>query len=153
MSSYKTLIAMVFLLHVAFIATAQAQVIELQQLQFGEWVVTDNATEQTVTVNTDGSSSNSSGLIMLQSPQEGVYRIEGLLPFSTIIGFDIVMTEPMDGPGVPTFSMDSFQTSADPVDGNGETILRLGATARTTGDGQGYPDGTYNGELTIDINL
>jgi len=153
MSSHKALIAFIFVCHVVFISVANAQVIELQQLQFGEWVVTDNATQQTVTVNPDGSSSYSSGLIMLQSPQHGIYRIEGLPPFSTIIGFDIVMTQAMDGPGAPTFSMDSFQTSADPVDGNGETILRLGATARTTGDGQGYPDGTYDGELTIDIDL
>jgi hypothetical protein len=131
---------------------AKADITELQPLRFGEWIVTNNDTVQTVTVNTDGSYNNSAGLIMLQAPQQGIYRIDGLPPFAIIMGFDIVMTEPMTGAG-NSFTMDSFQTTADPVDGSGETTLSLGATARSSGNGQPYPDTTYNGELTIDIDM
>jgi len=133
-------------------APAKANITEVQPLRFGEWIVANNDTEQTVTINTDGSYTNSAGLIMIQNPQHGIYRIDSLPPFAIIMGFDIVMTEPMTGLS-NSFTMDNFQTSADPVDGNGETTLRLGATARSSGDGQPYPDATYNGELTIDIYM
>lgn len=131
---------------------ACADIAVLQELDFGTWVVTNNAAPRNVTVATDGSYSNSAQMIMLNPPQEGVYQIDGLPPGGVIINVTVTMTQAMQFGG-QSFTLDNFDVVAPDPDGNGETVLTLGARASTSGGGIGYPDGTYNGQLLIDINF
>lgn len=133
-------------------APAQAQITETQRLDFGQWAVTSNATQYSVTINANGTYSNSPELIMLSPPREGEYLVQGLPNGATISSVDVIMTMPMSGPGSEDFIIDNFDIVApDPV--GGETTITLGARAVTSGNGNSYGDGSYTGELTLEINL
>lgn len=134
-------------------APARADINELQPLNLGRWVVTRNNTQYHITVNTDGSYSNSSQLIMLDPPQPGIYQINDLTPSSPINSVTATVLTPLSGDG-QSFALDNFQVLAPPAtDGAGEATVTLGLRARTSGNGQGYSDTTYNGTLQIDIHL
>lgn len=130
----------------------RADISVIQALDFGEWVVTNNAAPRSVSVATDGSYNHAPQLIMLNPPQEGIYLIDGLPPGGTINSIDVTMIQPMQHGG-QSFTMDNFDTVAADPDIDGETTLTLGARASTGGGGGGYPDGTYNGQLLITINF
>jgi hypothetical protein len=133
-------------------APAWSQITESQRLNFGEWLVTNNNASHSVTVETNGTYSNSPSLVMLTPPQQGIYQVQGLPNGAVINSVTVLMTQPMEGPGSEDFVMDNFTTVApNPVGGN--TTITLGARARTSGNGNSYGDGSYTGELTLEINL
>lgn len=132
---------------------ALADINELQPLNLGRWVVTRNTSQFHITVNTDGSYSNSTQLIMIEPPQQGIYQVTDLPPFTPISSVTVSVFTPLAGDG-QSFTLDNFQAIAPPAtDGAGETTITLGLRARTSGNGNGYSDTTYNGTLQIDINL
>ncbi len=139
----------------AWTSPAFAAITELQKLRFGKWSVTNNNSVHSITVAPNGSYSTSApgAVIMLTPPQPGIYRITGLPAFTAIGSVVVTMNQSMQGGGGPAFIMDNFTTSVSSTNGAGEADLTLGATAKTSGTGQGYADATYSGELHIEINL
>jgi len=133
-------------------STALADITENRALYFGEWMVTDNDAQHSITVNTDGTYSSSPELIMITPPEEGLYDVDGLLPGTIINGVTVLMTDPLRLGGGQTFTMDNFDTIAPDADINGETTVTLGARARTSGNGLNYADGRYDGTLTIELH-
>lgn len=132
---------------------AQTELFETQALEFGEWVITDNSTSHSITVETDGSYTHSPDLIMLDPPQQGIYQITGLPNNAIINSVTVIMTQPLEGGGSESFTMDDFDAIAPNADVNGETVVTLGATAYTSGNNNAYGDGDYSGELSLQINL
>ncbi len=134
-------------------SAAMADMSEMQPLNFGRWIVIENNTPSQVTVQTNGSYSNSPQLIMLEPPQQGIYQVTDLPPFAQIIGIDVTMVQPMQGGVGEEFTLDNFQVISPNADGAGMTTLTLGGRAQTSGSGNNYEDSTYNGTLEIDIHL
>jgi len=136
-----------------FSAHAWADITEVQQLSFGKWAVTNNKAVQSITLGTNGNYTNSPSLIMIDPPTVGIYEIDGLPPFTNFPGVQVTVTQSMTGVGGAYFNVDSFSIQIPSTDGDGKTTLTLGATAKTSGNGQGYADERYEGELNIDLNL
>lgn len=131
---------------------ALADINELQPLNLGRWVVTRNTSQFHITVNTDGSYSNSTQLIMIEPPQQGIYQVTDLPPFTPISSVSFTLVAPMSYGG-QSVTLDNFQYLIPTTDGAGETQLTVGMRARTSGNSQGYEDGQYSGTLEVDINL
>jgi hypothetical protein len=150
----KSCIGMFFCIALtAYGRPACADINEVQKLSFGKWAVTNNNSIRTITLGTDGNYTNSPSMVMINPPQVGIYNIDGLPPGTSFPSVNVTMTQQMRGAGGPAFTVDNFTTLIPATNGAGETTLTLGATAKTSGNGQGYPDDTYEGELNIDLNL
>ncbi len=133
-------------------SAAHADIIEIQPFDFGEWAITNNTALNYVTVSPNGSVSHSPSLININNtPEQGIYRVDGLPPFSTINSINVTMLTPLSG-GNQNLTMDNFQVTFTPVNSSGETTINLGATARTNGSGMSYDDAVYTGTLQLDIN-
>lgn len=132
---------------------AHAATLVLQELHFGEWLIKNNIGFQTVTVNTDGSYSNTPDMIMLSPPTEGIYVIDGLNPSSVITSVDVTMLTPTSSGSGEDFTVDSFTTLSPDTDAGGQTTITLGARIRSSGNGLPYTDGVHTGTLQIDINF
>lgn len=132
---------------------ARAAIIEIQPLNFGQWAITNNVGFKTITINPNGSFSHSPGLFnIVIPPTHGIYRVDGLPPFTSIISVTASMLLPMTG-GNQNFTLDTFQVIHDPAtNSSGEMNITLGATARTTGTGVPYDDASYNGTIQFNIN-
>lgn len=136
------------------ISSSWAQVItETQRLNFGTWLISSNASNYSITVQPNGSYSNSPQLVMLSPPSPGVYSVTGLPPFATILSVVVVMSQPLEAPAAESFTMDNFQSIIPDANGAGNTTLTLGARANTSGNGNGYNDATYGGVLDVTINF
>ena len=130
-------------------------VIVIQALRFGSWVIPGNNSVYTVTVETNGSYSNSPELAMITPPTEGIYDVGDLPPSSAINSLDVTQNTPLEFSG-KSFEMDDLEAiSIGTTDSNGRVTVAVGATAKTTGDGGGYPSGNYTGvlDLNFDINF
>lgn len=156
MISWKLPRRYVFIAILAGIAaplTAHAEITQLQKLDFGEWAVTDNRSTHKIILNTDGSyTASSNSMVMLSPPKNGVYEVTELPAYNTINSVNVTVIQPMQGTG-GMFLIDDFTTLTPAADEDGVTTITLGATASTTGDGQGYNDDDYTGELQIEIHL
>jgi hypothetical protein len=133
-------------------AQGLASNIEIQRLHFGSWVVVNTMAPQSIVVGTDGSYSQSGGLVMLEAPVEGIYTILDLPEFATINSVTVTVLEDLQAGG-QVFTMDDFNVIAPDADINGETTITIGGTASTTGGGSPYPDATYNGQIHLVFNL
>lgn len=131
---------------------AQAGITELRPLDFGQWVVADPSSVQTITVPAVGAYSHSAGLIEISPPQSGRYEVDGLPSNGVVLSIDVVMIDPLAGAGGSNFTMDNFTTSYIGPDVNGIMTLHLGARAVSDAGGT-YPDQTYNGLLEATFNF
>lgn len=132
---------------------AHADLNELQPLNFGRWIITENDASYEIVVQTNGNYANSPQLIMLSPPQQGIYQITELPSYAEILAVNITLVQSMEGAGSEDFTLDNFQVLCPNADEGGTTTLTLGARARTSGSGGNYEDSTYNGTLNIDIQL
>lgn len=150
----QTLLAGLALLIVLMPQLARGQHSVIQALNFGEWVVTNNNSAQTATVQTNGSYSNSPAMILLAPPEPGIYLISGLPANMNIQSVDVTMLTPMQSMG-QSFTVDNFTTqlSSSNTGPSGETTLTLGARARSSANGNPYPDTTYTGDIMIVLNF
>jgi len=141
-------------LFLAFAAPAHAVTVNTTQaINFGTWFIPGNAGAYSVTINTDGSSSNSPQLVRVRSPQKGIYVL-GDLPINTVINsLDFSQGQALTTAGGEVFTMTSFQSDSPLVtDGVGDLPLVLGATVETSGNGSGYGRGVFTGQINVEIN-
>lgn len=151
---FKLLLLTTLFTCAAIMHNAHADVTVLQELDFGEWIVTRNFGLQYVTVNTNGSYTNSTNMIMLSPPQPGVYTVDSLSVNDTIIMVSVTMLSPMSRGAGDIFEVDNFSVSHPPTTTpTGTATITLGARARASGNSQPYPDGTYNGTLQINFHF
>ena len=124
----------------------------VEELDFGQAVVTDNSSQYSVNIQANGNYSADSVFIFLQVPSEGVYQFDGLPVSTAISNISITVDQQMIGPG-EDFIIDNFDidapSSTSPI---GELEVRLGARMRTTGSSQQYlHNSDYDSVLTITI--
>lgn len=129
---------------------------ETQELNFGEWAVTNNAVSHNVRIDADGSYTNSPALILVGNPpMRGEYLITGLPPATVVGSIDVNQLSALDGPGAENFSMNNFEVNypgGTTANGLGNLIIYLGAQANTSGTAANYADGTHPGQLRLTIN-
>lgn len=139
---------------VVFSAPSFAQVTVIQALSFGEFVTTNNNAQYDITINTDGSYTyDSAGFIPIIDPVEGIYDLEGFTPFDAVTSVTVtpltVLTRGSQG-----FAMVNMQEQHDPnADASGVVRVTIGGTARSNGNGNVYLDGTYSGNIEIEVNF
>ncbi len=127
----------------------------IQALDFGSVVVIDNSAQYDITVNTDGSySHDAGGFIEITPPQEGIYDVDNVLPAGTAVTSVTVTQDVPLTAGVNNFQVVNFTTTnTSPSDGSGVVRVTVGATARSSGTTAPYPDNTYTGTITIQVNF
>ncbi len=133
-------------------ATAQ-DIVEDQQLSFGEIVVISTLVVGRVTVNPSGGYSFNSNIYLHSPPQRGEYRVTGgppLTAYTVIVPATFVIT----GPGGP-FSVDNVLVSPGALvtDAAGEGSFTISARLQTLGGGTYYGDGTYTENFPVTINF
>lgn len=134
--------------------SAYAGITTIQALSFGNYVVANNNSVQTVTVSLSGNVTASSGLLEITpTAQEGIYDIDGLTPSAIIASVDVTALGPMRGVNISNeFTLGSFTSNHTNVDPTGVARVTIGGTASTTGNGLGYPDQTYSATVEVQIN-
>ncbi len=145
---------LVMLLSILNSHAANAQsVTVINELNFGEAVVTNNSNQHSINLQSNGHFTADSPFIFLQDPKEGLYRVDGLPPLTAITNISITVDQQLMGFG-DGFVMDNFDISAPPTsDVNGEIEIYLGARLRTTGTNRNYLyNSVYQGSLTLFIN-
>lgn len=133
---------------------ALAGITTIQALSFGNYVVANNNSVQTVTVSLSGNVTASSGLLEITpTAQQGIYDIDGLTPNAVIASVDVTALGPMRGVNISNeFTLGSFTANHTNVDPSGVARVTIGGTASTTGNGLGYPDQTYTATVEVQIN-
>lgn len=141
---------------------AKASIKEIQPLRFGTLVLKDNEQPYTLTVPPEGTTTYSDGLALAPDsdpPQSGIYDIQVLSPETrlsieiTATGF--IMQQNGENPQKITgnsFTITGFQTIVTNSLETGKTLVKIGATLETSGNGLPYEDGTYTGSMDITIN-
>lgn len=130
---------------------SRAEITAEQSLGFGQFALGGNNVESTLRIPFDGGQPRASNqLFPLSHGQAGHYRLSALPAFTplmiTIADFELRagLSEPLR---VQDFSHNNIITDA-----NGEVLLKLGATLKTTASGTPYGDGTYSGIMNITIS-
>jgi len=147
--------AVIILLTCLLVATpSHAGVTVVQALSFGEFVVKRNDAQYDITVNTNGSYTfDSAGFIEIVPPQQGIFDLDGMTPFTPVISVTVTQTSPLAGSGENMQMVNLQETHDVAVSASGVVRVTVGGTARTSGNGNPYLDQTYNGQLEIQINF
>lgn len=150
----KFFITLLSIIVVTFSGHALAGITTIQALSFGNYVVANNNSVQTVTVSLSGNVTASSGLLEITpTAQQGIYDIDGLTPNAIIASVDVTALTTMRGVNVSNeFTLGSFTSNHTNADPSGVARVTIGGTASTTGNGLGYPDQTYSATVEIQIN-
>ncbi|MGN7438731.1 MAG: hypothetical protein ACTHOO_08815 [Alcanivorax sp.] len=136
------------------IAPAHAGVTVVQALSFGEFVVKRNDAQYDITVNSNGSYTfDSAGFIEIAPPQQGIFDLDGMTPFTPVLSVTVTQTSPLAGSGENLQMVNLQETHDVAVSASGVVRVSVGGTARTSGSGNPYLDQTYNGQLEIQINF
>lgn len=134
-------------------AMAQVTITQVQQLNFGKWFFAGNTSTETITVSPVGVvNSSSPSIIMLGAPRPGIYNVTGLPPFTVINGVNVLELQSLQNGG-QEITLDNFTTQIANADGSGNTQLRLGGEAQTSGDSQPYTGGIFAGQVSIEIDF
>ena len=141
-----------FTLTVALLSASNnvsAQVItQNQPLDFGRFVIVDNAAVRTLEIRTDCMASPDPEFMLITDVQCGNYTVSGYPPF-TPLTVTFVDTNLNNGP-VP-FTLTSLATVPTSIttDATGEVTFNVRAQLRSDGTGGSYIDGAYSGNFTI----
>ncbi len=139
---------------------------ETRPLSFGIFAVQDNNAPAALTVTPDNDTFADPQFVVQQDGQRGEYTLTGLPPnVSFFLGVD-VPNPPSEGGvtltgqtpatrgGGPEFRLDGLTISDGGVlqsDGAGDATLYIGGSLYTSGTGERYDGGTYNGTYNITI--
>lgn len=158
-----------FLLYCALLLpnVAQAQdITQNQALNFGVFAVANNTTASSIVVTPDNETYADQGIVIGQDGQRGYYTLTGLPPnVSFFLGVEVPnppseggvvlddATSASSGSG-PSFTLEDLTISNGGVlqsDNQGDAVLFIGGTLKTTGTGQGYTGGVYSGTYNLTI--
>lgn len=125
----------------------------INDLDFGEAIVTNNSGQYSINVQANGFFTADSAFIFIENPREGFYKVRDLPPSILITNISVSIDQQMNGPG-EDFIIDNFDISAPSFsDANGELDIYLGARLRTSGNNNNYLyNSTFRSTLTLFIN-
>ncbi len=148
-------------------APAQAQTItEVQSLSFGTFGIGNNNGAWQIIVTPDNDTFADPQIAMGQDGRRGEYLFTGLPPnVSFFLGVDVPnppseggivldMPTPAENGSNPVFNLTDVTIADGGVmysDGAGDATLYIGGTLQTSGTGEHYDSGTYNGQFNLTI--
>ncbi len=138
---------------ILFALPANAQTVTIDQpLDFGTFVIADNATPRTIAFNAGGSYTADPEYIFFTTPEFGEVTVTGY-PALTTLTVTIGTTNMTDCCAGPNFSMSTGFTRPSVVttDASGEATFEIGATMSSNGDGSTYVDGTFDGTFSVTV--
>lgn len=126
-----------------------------QELSFGRFAISDNASVHRLTIAPTGATTHDVAIKPILDGRQAVIRVTDFPPFSPVsISIpDTTLTRNNSGVG-NSFTISNFTFSPDNLisDANGEVVFELGATIATSGNGQMYTDDDYAGEMSVTVN-
>ena len=128
-------------------------VTEIQPLSLGAIAVSKNSTKESLTIQLDGKTKRSSGIIPTVPGSVGQFALNGF-PSSQSLAVSIdpvVLSLAGDGLG-KTFSLGFSYFPLVTTDANGDAVLDIGATLKTSGDGTSYGNNAHFGNATISFS-
>lgn len=139
-------------LAVLSISSAQAQTITINQpLDFGRFVIVDNAAPRTITLMAGGGFAADPQYLFFIDPQMGNVTVDGYPPATPLTV--TVGTTNLNPVGFGTANFSTSGTFTDPAvivtDGTGSVTFDVGAILSSDGGGATHTDVTYNGLFTV----
>lgn len=134
-------------------AAAQS-IVEERPLSLGRLAIASNLTVGSATVHPNGGTTTTGAVISVIGGTPGRYRISGLLAQSLVsLSYSGTPMYPGGVAGGTTYlGIDSVLAPGTVVtDGTGSAVIELGATITTTGNGNPYNDGGYQGDILITV--
>lgn len=153
MNFKKLLLILLLLLFSATFSHVSAQTITtIQDIDFGQAVITNNNAQYQIVINPNGSYTADPEFSFVTTPSEGIYLLSGAPARQRIDNIIITVDQQMNGTG-EDFIIDSFNVRNNPQTNNaGELTVELGARLRTSGSGINYTAETsFNAIMTMDI--
>ena len=147
---YSVLLALVILSPgAAFAGTINT----IQDITFGEAVLTNNNAQREILLSEDGSFTNDPQYLFVTTPEPGIYEVTGQTPLRTITSVTVTVITHPNATG-RQFTIDNFDIDHPPAtDGAGEATIRVGARLQSSGNGTIYPASTtFNGSLQLTVN-
>lgn len=132
-------------------AYAEIEIEELSHLYLGKWVVTRNDEQLEVNVSCDGGSSNiPPGIVMLEPPVAGEYKVTGLDPAGFYLlsiqeEHDLTNGGPVNMWWGGSYGYDSMDFT------DGEAIIHICPGFGSYGGGTVPTDGQYSTNLEIQV--
>ncbi len=151
--SVKALLAAFVALFI-YVGTAQAQTITINTpLDFGRFVLADNAAPRNITLLPGGSFSADPQYIFFIDPQMGNVTVDGYPPATPLtVTVGVTSLNPV-GAGTANFTTSS--TFTDPAvivtDGSGSVTFDVGSVLSSDGGGVTHTDVNYNGTFTVNV--
>lgn len=129
--------------------------IENRPFDYGLVTINSNAGAYSMTVATNGTiTTNPTYITVFQDGVPARFTITGL-EASTAYSINIPDTTMLyDGSGPQFFDVINMTISPSSfvTDSNGDGTFLVGSTLRTSGNGSGYPQGTYTGSVLVTVN-
>lgn len=147
-------LAVVCLLLFLMANSAEAFVLtETQPMRFGRFMVINNMSPISVTMDVNGNiSSNGGDFLVFKDTQPGAYYVTGAPAFATTT--ITVAPDPVDITIVNNryFRVSSFTVSNGTTDASGNLAFTVGATIQTDGAGV-YNEAFYSGNITVTVTI
>ena len=138
------------------VPAAGQSIVEERPLSFGRLAIASNVMAGSVTIGSNGTTTTTGSVISVVRGTPGRYRITGL-PAQSPVSLSYASTPLYRGgmAGGPVYlSIDAVLAPATAVtDGTGTANIELGATLMTSGDGNPYGDGSYQGDILITVTV
>ncbi|MBI2235143.1 MAG: DUF4402 domain-containing protein [Micavibrio aeruginosavorus] len=122
-----------------------------QAMSFGTFAVRNNTAQHMIVIDPiTGNGTYDAALLEIDPVQRGIYVMEGLPPNTPITLIFTNATLTPSGPG-PSFSVSDFTDNSPVSDAAGDATFLVGATLRTSGNGQHYNSDSYSGTFDLQI--
>lgn len=141
-----------FLLCLLPLSTARSEIKQIRPMGFGSFIVLNNANEHLVTLSPEGSVKYPDEIIPTdEKPVPALYEVSILPPYAPI-SVDVPNTILTSSAQDNSFALTDFDIIAPNSDKFGKSLLKIGATLKTSGNGEAYNEDVYKGTMEITVN-
>lgn len=150
--SVLALLCAILIQHVSAVRAQPYPTIDTSQaMSFGTFAVRNNTAQHMIVIDPiTGNATYDAALLEIDPVQRGIYVMEGLPPNTPIA---LIFTNATLSPsgGGPSFSVSDFTDNSPVSDAAGDATFLVGATLRTSGNGQHYNSDSYAGTFDLQI--
>ena len=136
------------------VSSVQAQTITINQpLDFGRFVIVDNAAPRTITLLPGGGFTSDPQYLFFIDPTMGNITVDGYPAFTPLTVTVGTTTLNPVGAGTANFTTSSTFTNPAVIvtDATGSVTFDVGATLSSDGGGAVHTDTNYNGSFTVNV--
>lgn len=145
-------ISLIFMLSVDSAFADQIDVVE--NLSFGNIVVSDNSTKSTVTINKSGTTQVTGNMHVVQGGTAGEIQLSDFVPGVQLSIMAAATNDDLSGLGTSEkFTITNIDiASIVNIPASGQYTLLFGATLESSGSGAAYPDTEFSTVIQVFIN-